>query len=209
MTTPTPQYEDFAARLKDVPEVIRRCFLDDTTEQQIREIAQSNRLPKAQGEPLSFQTWRVLLGFVRYEDFSKELAIKLGIDSRSAQIITEQITQAIFAPVKESFDQVQMRFSGNHGGIPSSPPLSASLKDTPTSTPANLPATNPKNSLGALAATPDKSRLPSPPPPLVASTPSTQPDPLMPHKPRPIPHVQGNVISLKRDPNKLIMPTRP
>lgn len=160
-------------RINELPPDIQRAVLSSDYNEKIRTIGEAFGLHIDQIQELSDFTMLMMLGFMKEEDYRKELMTVFNGNSSLTEKVLRDVNQQIFLSIRESMKG----FSAGQGGGAAAPaPVPAA--PAPTSAPARAPLSEvlpkkdvvmPATSVAPVPAAPSSPMKSSP----AASTPST------------------------------------
>ncbi|MBY0472954.1 hypothetical protein K2Q00_01540 [Patescibacteria group bacterium] len=144
-------------RLAELPQDVRDAMLSAQLGENLRAIGQKHGLHIDQVGVLEDETMLVMLGFFEPEDFNNQLIAQLRISPADAEAITQEVTQQVFLPIRESMkafteskrkimsEPAQVRPIGSVEPRPDLAPASATVGATSTNIPIRIetPQQNP------------------------------------------------------------------
>lgn len=97
-------------RFKSLPNVLQDVMTDVLTRDTVQRISLFHHLSDEQTDRVAFSVGNVLLGFVHYNDFVRDLEKETGLNLLICQSIAKEIDRDIFLPVRKSLRQLYASF---------------------------------------------------------------------------------------------------
>ena len=98
--------EQIDERYENLPKTIKETFWAASTAQRIWRLGQFYHLSDEKISLLSQIVGQVLIGFILPEDVASEIQETIGIDTRIAQAINNEVRQRIFSPLHEELSKI-------------------------------------------------------------------------------------------------------
>lgn len=135
-------------RINELPSDIQRAVLSSDYNEKIRIIGEASGLHIDQIQELSDFTMLMMLGFMKEDDYRKELTTVFGGNTNMTEKVLKDVNQQIFLSIRESMKGL----SAGQGGSAAAP---APAAPAPTAAPARAPLSEvlPKKDM-AMPATP-------------------------------------------------------
>ena len=138
-------HEQIAARLKQLPQVVRDAITSADVEAHLRSLADSHQLHIDQWEILENEVMLTLMGFQRTEDLEKNIREGIDVKPEIAAELARDISEVVFAPIREELER-QLEHPDAHAAQVSeidavrTQELGNSAQGA-VATPSNIPAT--------------------------------------------------------------------
>jgi len=98
--------EELIEQYKKLPKDLQRVLASSDIDTAMQEITKRHRLHIDQAGELSDEVGLVLIGVVHPDDFLEDVAFRLRVDKKAAQVIAADVNEHIFKKVRESLMQV-------------------------------------------------------------------------------------------------------
>ena len=97
--------EQLYSRYDSLPQVLKEALFSEDTDNLLWKIGDAHHLSDDKKSILATLVGDVILGFIHFDDFEKQISIDLGIDARIAQSLIVEINKKILAPIKNEIEQ--------------------------------------------------------------------------------------------------------
>ena len=105
MDEPTDITAKVAARLKELPKVVRDAILSADVEAHMRELADHHKLHFDQWTTLENEVMFALLGFEPVENLAVNIEKEVGVPHDGAVALAEDISHIVFEPIRAALEQ--------------------------------------------------------------------------------------------------------
>ena len=105
MDEPTDITAKVAARLKELPKVVRDAILSADVEAHMRELADHHKLHFDQWTSLENEVMFTLLGFEPVQELPANIEREVGVPHDIAVALAEDISRIVFVPIRAALEQ--------------------------------------------------------------------------------------------------------
>ncbi|OGG67609.1 hypothetical protein A3C21_00320 [Candidatus Kaiserbacteria bacterium RIFCSPHIGHO2_02_FULL_59_21] len=214
MTVFDPEVDkEIAARLKELPKVLRDAIESSDVEKRLRELATIHKLHVDQWQILENEVMLTLLGFEQPEDLAQNVKENVKVSEEIASSLATDISRIIFEPIRQELErelehpeakekevseveQARQQALEQVSGVSKEPAVSFQLSGNT----GPIPAAVPQNTGDGAVLPPDSRQLKAESSPVVpATTPPPPPTEKAIRMPASGAYVPGEASSLRRD----------
>lgn len=96
-----------AQRMEEVPQAIRDYLKSDSFPSVLRDLIANHNLHIDTAYDVEVQTYLLLLGYTKPEEYVDALVHKAGLNQKTANQITAEMNEKVFKPIMESYSKEQ------------------------------------------------------------------------------------------------------
>jgi len=102
---------EFRKKVSQLPLKIKEIMLSDKTTELIYEFDNKYKLSAKQSDKLPVLIGKIFIKEISFDDFINSLKTQINLDSETAKLITIDIAENIFIPIKQYFPDVEILFN--------------------------------------------------------------------------------------------------